>query len=106
MIKIDSLDHYGRGITKIDNKITFVENALPEEIIEVKIDKEKSKYIEGSVLKYIEKSKQRVNVDCPYYNSCGGCNIMHLSYQDKLKFKQEKIENIINKYFKGKNKNK
>ncbi|MBE6155094.1 MAG: class I SAM-dependent RNA methyltransferase [Firmicutes bacterium] len=100
MIKIDSLDHYGRGITKIDNKITFVENALPEEIIEVKIDKEKSKYIEGSVLKYIEKSKQRVNVDCPYYNSCGGCNIMHLSYQDQLKFKQEKIENIINKYLK------
>lgn len=100
MFKIDSLDHYGRGITKIDNKIAFIENALPEEIIEVKIDKEKKKYIEGSVLKYIEKSIKRVNVDCPYYESCGGCNIMHLSYQDQLKFKQEKIENIINKHLK------
>lgn len=98
MIKIDSLDHYGRGITKIDGKIAFIENALPNEIVEIKIYKDKKKYIEGSVLKYIKESKERVNVDCPYYNSCGGCNIMHLSYNDQLKFKQNKIENIIKKY--------
>ena len=98
MIKIESLDHYGRGISKIDGKIAFIENALPNEIVEVKIDKNKKKYIEGSVLKYCEKSKERINVDCPYYDSCGGCNIMHLSYDDQLKFKQRKIENIIKKY--------
>lgn len=98
MNKIESLDHYGRGITKIDGKIAFIENALPEEIIEVKIDNEKKKYIEGSVLKYIKKSNKRIGVDCPYYNSCGGCNIMHLSIADQLKFKQQKIENIIKKY--------
>ena len=98
MIKIDSLDHYGRGITRIDGKIAFIENALPNEIVEVKINKNKKKYIEGSVLKYIEKSDKRVSIDCPYYNSCGGCNIMHLSYTDQLKFKQNKIENIIKKY--------
>lgn len=98
MIKIESLDHYGRGITKLDGKITFIENALPNEIVEIKIDKVKNKYIEGSVLKYIDKSKERINVDCPYYNLCGGCNIMHLSYPNQLKFKQEKIENIVTKY--------
>ncbi|MBR6690871.1 MAG: class I SAM-dependent RNA methyltransferase [Bacilli bacterium] len=98
MIKIESLDHYGRGITKINGKIAFIENSLPNERVEIKIDKEKKKYIEGSVLKYIEKSKERVNVNCPYYDSCGGCNIMHLSYKDQLKFKQDKIINIIRKY--------
>ena len=98
MFKIESLDHYGRGITKIEGKIAFVENALPNEIVEIKINNEKKKYIEGSVLKYIEKTKDRINVECPYYNYCGGCNIMHLSYKDQLKFKQNKIKNIINKY--------
>lgn len=98
MIKIESLDHYGRGITRIDGKIAFIENALPGEIIEVKIDNEKKKHIEGSVLNYIEKSNKRIDVECPYYNSCGGCNIMHLTYSDQLKFKQEKIENIAKKY--------
>lgn len=98
MFKIESLDHYGRGITKIDGKITFIENALPNEIVEIKIDNEKKKYIEGSVLRYIEKSVERINVECPYYNYCGGCNIMHLAYKDQLKFKQNKIKNIVNKY--------
>lgn len=98
MIKIESLDHYGRGISKIDNKIIFIDNALPNEIIEPKILKEKKNYIEGSVLKYIKKSENRVNVKCPYYESCGGCNIMHMSYLEQLKFKQSKIENIIKKY--------
>jgi len=98
MIKIDSLDHLGRGIAKIDGKITFVENALPNEIVEIKTEKIKKKYIESSVLKYIKKANNRVEVNCPYYDYCGGCNIMHLSYDDQLKFKQEKIENIIYKY--------
>lgn len=102
MLKIEKLDHYGRGITKLDNKTIFVENALPDEIVEIKIDKEKKKFIEASVLKYIEKSNKRIEPKCPYYNHCGGCNIMHLSYEEQLKFKQEKIENIINKYLNAK----
>lgn len=100
MYKINSLDHYGRGITKIDNKISFIENALPNEIVQIKIDKNKKKFIEGSVLNYIKTSENRINVNCPYYDFCGGCNIMHLSYEEQLKFKQEKIVNIVKKYFK------
>lgn len=98
MLKIEKLDHYGRGITKLNNKTIFVENALPNEIVEIKINKEKKNFIEASVSKYIQKCNNRIEPKCPYYNLCGGCNIMHLSYADQLKFKQDKIENIINKY--------
>lgn len=100
MYKIESLDHYGRGITKIENKITFVKNALPGEIVEISITSNKNKYNEASVKKYIKKSNKRINVPCPYYNQCGGCNIMHLEYLNQLKFKQNKIENIVSKYLK------
>lgn len=98
MIKINSLDHQGRGISKIDGKIIFVENALPDEIVEVKLLKNKKKYIEGIPYKYIKKSNKRIKPNCPYYEYCGGCNIMHMSYDDQLNFKQNKINNIIKKY--------
>lgn len=104
MIKIEKLDHYGRGIAKLNNKTIFVKNALPEEIVEIKIDSEKKNYIDASVLKYINKSNKRIKPTCPYYDTCGGCNIMHLSYEDQLKFKQDKIENILNKYLNKKSK--
>lgn len=98
MFKIESLDHHGRGITKIDNKISFIENALPGEIVEVNITKNKKKYLEGNVKKYIKYSKNRVTAPCKYYNFCGGCNIMHLKYADQLKFKENKVKNILKKY--------
>ena len=98
MLKIEKLDHYGRGITKLDNKTVFVKDALPDEIVEINIIKEKKNYAEANVLKYIQKSNNRIEPKCPYYNSCGGCNIMQIPYEDQLKFKQNKIENIIKKY--------
>ncbi len=98
MIKIESLDHNGRGIAKLNNKVVFVNNALPGEIVEIRIISEKKNYIEAEVIKYIEKSKDRIDSICPYYSECGGCDILHMNYKDQLKFKQEKIENIINKY--------
>lgn len=98
MIKITSLDHNGRGISKLNNKIVFVENALPEEIVNIKIIKEKKNYIEAEVLNYINKSERRINSPCPYFEKCGGCDLLHMNYDDQLKFKQNKINNIINKY--------
>lgn len=98
MIEINNLDHNGRGIGRLNEKVVFVENALPGEIVEIRILEEKKNYIEASVSKYIKKSNKRSNVLCPYYNNCGGCNIMHMSYSEALKFKEEKIKNIISKY--------
>ena len=43
-VEIEKLDHYGRGITRVADKICFVENALPNEIVEIKIEKETKKY--------------------------------------------------------------
>ena len=42
-IKIEKLDNTGRGICYINDKITFVENALPDEIVNIKITKESKK---------------------------------------------------------------
>ena len=98
MVEIIKLDHLGRGIGKLDGKIIFIPNALPNEILSVKIIKDKKRYYEGIVTEYKKLSNKRIKPLCPYYDTCGGCDLMHLDYNDQLKFKQEKIENIINQY--------
>ena len=98
MTKIERLDHQGRGIAYIDDKITFVENALPGEEVLIKITNSKKKYNEGIVQKYIQKSEKRVDNVCPFYESCGGCNILHMSYNDQLEYKENKIKDIMKKY--------
>ena len=80
-IEIEKLDHFARGITKIGEKICFVENALPNEIVEIDNIKEKKKYFEASTKHIIKESKDRIKTLCKYYNICGGCNIEHLNYE-------------------------
>ena len=38
-VLIEKLDHFGRGIVN-EEKILFVENALPKELVEIEIQKE------------------------------------------------------------------
>ena len=94
-VKIEKLDNFGRGITHINNKICFVENALPNEIVDIEITKDKAKYQEAKVIKILEASKDRIEVDCPYYNKCGGCSLRHLSYDKENEYKEKKLEETL-----------
>lgn len=97
-VTITNLDHQGRGIARINNKIVFIPNSIPGEIVNIKITKEKKKFMEGKIISFKEKSPNRVENLCPYYTKCGGCQLLHLTYQQQLVYKKEKIENIFKRY--------
>ena len=96
--KVDRLDDFGRGITFVNNKICFVTNALEGEEVELEVVGEKSKYCEGKSTRIIKESKSRETVKCPYYDSCGGCNVSHMTYEEELLFKERKVKRILKKY--------
>ena len=98
VVRIEKLDHFGRGIAKVNNMPIFVENSLIDEEVEVLITKEKKNYMEGVVIDYIKKSPLRVESNCPYYDKCGGCDLLHLSYIEQLKYKENKVKEIIKKF--------
>lgn len=97
-VKIDRLDHQGRGIAKVDGITTFVINALVDEIVDIEIIQKKKKFNIAKVKKYIKLSKDRIVPICPHFEKCGGCDLMHINYQNQLKFKKDKIINIIERY--------
>lgn len=95
---IEKLDHQGRGISYLNGKIVFIENALNGEKVEIIRTKETSKYIEAVATKIIAKSPKRVKSECPYYEKCGGCSLRSLSYNDTLEYKKNKVSEILKKY--------
>ena len=99
-VRIEKLDHFGRGITFIDGKICFVEHALPNEIVELEIIKETKKYILGKAIDYLETSLDREMEKCKYFNICGGCNLEHYNYIKENEFKQAKVQELINRFAK------
>ena len=96
-IVIESLDHYGRGIAHIDSKVVFVENALPDEIVDIEVTSSKKKFSLAKVVKYIKISPKRIESKCPYFGMCGGCNLLNLQYDNTLDFKLNKIRELLTK---------
>ena len=58
-VEVLKLDNFGRGITYINDKICFIENTLPNEVVEIDLTLETKKYYLAKVIKYIEKSPLR-----------------------------------------------
>ena len=97
-VKCTRLDHYGRGIAKVDNKTVFIHNLLPKETANIKIVKKNSKYMEAVVVDIVSRTITRVDAPCPYYDNCGGCHIMHMDDEEKKEFKYLKIKDVLKKF--------
>ena len=97
-LKITGLDHSGRGIAKIDNKIIFIANVLIGETAKVKITNVKKNYLEGELVELIEASSTRVEPKCSYFFNCGGCDLMHMPYEEQLLYKENKVKEIMKKF--------
>lgn len=97
-MKIEKLDNKGRGITYYNDVITFVTNALPDEEVSIDLISESKKFNTAIATKIDNENINRVVPKCPYYNSCGGCNLQHINIEYEDEFKENKIKEILNKY--------
>jgi len=89
---IESLDHEGRGITRLDGKTIFVDGALPGETVEFASYRKKPTFENAQVLRVIKASADRIEPKCPHFGVCGGCSMQHLSSQAQVAAKQRVLE--------------
>ncbi|PWY54393.1 23S rRNA (uracil(1939)-C(5))-methyltransferase RlmD [Legionella qingyii] len=96
--QIDNLSHEGKGIARIDGKATFIQGALPGELVEFQYTRIKKDFDEGVLLKVHEPSSLRVEPKCPHYSMCGGCSLQHMSAEEQIHFKQEQLLDLLSRY--------
>ena len=89
---IESLDHEGRGITRLEGKTIFVDGALPGEKVEFASYRKKPTYENARVLRVIKASADRVEPKCPHFGVCGGCSMQHFSSEGQVAAKQRVLE--------------
>lgn len=95
---VEKLDNQGRGIIHHENTIIFINNALPLEEITLCDVVTHKKFKVASSKEITNPNINRVVPKCPYYEACGGCNIMHMNYESQLDFKLNKVKGILKKY--------
>lgn len=102
-----ALTHEGLGIAKIngynkydeyyENFPIFVLGALPGEQGIIEITKLSKTYGYGTIIKLFPDTftKDRQSPICQNYPLCGGCNIMHMTYDAQLRFKQQMVRETL-----------
>lgn len=96
--RIDNLSHDGKGIARVNGKATFIQGALPGELVEFQYTRVKKDFDEGRLLTILEPSSLRVEPQCPHYQMCGGCSLQHISVEEQIHFKQDQLLDLMNRY--------
>ena len=92
---IEGFTHDGRGVTRVDGKVWFIEGALPGEKVVVRPIRGKRTYSLGVAESILESSACRVTPRCAAFGVCGGCALQHLDYPEQLSFKKANVlENL------------
>jgi len=97
-VKIERLNDQGLGLCYVENKITFVRDAVVGDILSIHLIKSYKKYNIAKIDKMIYPSPIRKSSFCKYSSTCGGCALANISYQNTLLFKKQKLENIFKKF--------
>ncbi|OFI46781.1 23S rRNA (uracil-5-)-methyltransferase RumA [Floricoccus penangensis] len=96
-VEVIDLTHEGAGVAKIDNYPFFVENALPGEVIKMRVMKTGKNFGYGKVEEYVKESDDRVGDVNSQYLRTGIADISHLTYPAQLDFKKKQVETVLSK---------
>lgn len=89
--QVTALDHEGRGVARIDGKVTFIADALPGETVEFKYLSQRRDKDEGQVTAVLVASPDRVTPPCAHFGVCGGCALQHLAPAKQIEWKQHEL---------------
>ncbi len=96
-LEILDLAFGGKGISKVNELIFFVKNAIPNQKVLAKITKIKKKYVEAYKVKTLQKSNDEIEPKCEHFKYCGGCTIQQMKYNKQLFHKEKQVFEIFNK---------
>ena len=85
----------GKCISKIDEKVYFIEGVVPGDIIDIIISKDKKNYAEAYPVHFHTLSPLRSPAFCEHFGVCGGCKWQDLSYEKQLEFKQKQVSDAL-----------
>lgn len=81
----------GKSLARIDGKVIFIEGAVPGDLVDVQLSKNKQDWAEGHTIHIHAYSADRVTPFCEHFGVCGGCQWQMLPYEKQLFYKHKQV---------------
>ena len=85
----------GMGVARWDGRVVFVPGTILGERWEVQLLKVKTNVAWGRAVRLLAPSPERVELDCPLAGRCGGCQYRHMTYEEELRAKRQRVQDAL-----------
>jgi 23S rRNA (uracil1939-C5)-methyltransferase len=92
ILRPSSPAHGGASVAREDGKVWLVSYALPGEVVEAEPRGRQGGVAVAAATRVLEPSPHRVEAPCPYFGTCGGCQLQHAAYAHQLELKRQVVE--------------
>lgn len=95
--KCIKLNFDGTAVAKKNNEEVVVKNLLLGEealIVSEVVGKKKMNVVQ----KITKESEKRITPACPHFLTCGGCQYMHMSYENEIELKSDYLKELFSKF--------
>ena len=90
-IKVETMAAEGKCVAKVDGIVIFLEGCAPGDLVNARLTKIKSSFLEGTVTEIVEYAADRTEPFCIHFGLCGGCSWQHIRYEMQLQYKQKQV---------------
>ena len=95
-VEIESYTSGGEGVARLgDGRVVFVSNAARGDILEIRLTEEKPRIARAEIVRMLKPSPYRTLPDCPVYPQCGGCDFRHITYEEELRAKLQRVNDAL-----------
>jgi 23S rRNA (uracil1939-C5)-methyltransferase len=88
---IERIASEGKCLGHHEEKVVFVAGVAPGDVVDVRITRGKSSFMEGEAVYFHEYSKERVEPFCSHFGTCGGCKWQHINYDLQKTYKSQQV---------------
>jgi tRNA/tmRNA/rRNA uracil-C5-methylase (TrmA/RlmC/RlmD family) len=94
-VRIEDIAFGGEGVARVNDFVLFVPFVAPGEEAEIEVTEVKKRFARGRLLRVVSESPARVQPQCRYFGTCGGCQYQHLDYATQLELKRKQISDLF-----------
>lgn len=101
-VEISGIAAEGKALARIKwrpedegNIVLFIPYAAVGDVVDVQVDRKKHSYAEGHIVNLVKESETRTEPFCQHFGLCGGCKWQHISYAEQSHWKQQQVQDVM-----------
>ena len=95
-VSIDGYSSEGAGVGRLpDGQVVFVRSGARGDLCALRVTGRRGGALLAEIAELVTPSDARIEPPCPYFGVCGGCDFQHVTYDEELSLKRQRVDDAL-----------